>query len=155
MSVGADVFARMSIQGRSNAMARVLGGPPSITPTFDRMSVWEAEAMLEGGIPAVNLALLNRGVPGVSKALHDKRVRYDRRDPRELWLTIRGLWERERGDCEDLALAVAAERTAAGYPSEAILHPVRPGLLHAVVRDKKSGLLLDPSRTGGMGGRAQ
>lgn len=155
LGIGADRFAQLSPRMRAQSMERVLGSRPAVTPTFDKMSVWEAEAMLEGGIPRLNAILLQKGVPGVSKALHQGQVKYDRRDRAELWQSIRGLWQRGAGDCEDLALAVAAERTHAGYPSVAILHPVRPGLLHAVVRDVKSGKLLDPSRTGGMGGRAQ
>ena len=62
-------------------------------------------------------------------------------------------WDRAdlpSGDCEDLAAAVAAERTYHGHPSTIVLYSVRPGLSHAVVQDLQTGERLDPSVTGGM-----
>ena len=47
--------------------------------------------------------------------------------------------------------ALAAERTLAGHPSRVTFIRIRPGLVHAVTEDLKTGRKLDPSRTGGMG----
>jgi hypothetical protein len=127
-----------------------------------RLTVGEAQAFLQGGLVGLNRYQLRvMGVQPVSRALHEGRVVYDRRDPTEHWRSIREIWEAGdgisgpagvgRGDCEDLAAALAAELTEAGYPAEVVIAPVRPGLSHAIVKVIATGELFDPSRTGGMG----
>lgn len=153
----------------------------SVTPRLGPLSVREAEVYLQSGLVGLNEYQLENGVPPISQALHEERVRYERRDPQERWMSIREIWEaggdppaavrayrqREglrphtaaisgvrdgigRGDCEDLAAAVAAERTRAGHPSTLVLIRVGPRLSHAVVKDLNTGDLHDPSLTGGM-----
>jgi len=121
-----------------------------VSPTLGHLSIPEAEAFLQGGLIGLDLYQLSQGTPGISKALHDGRVRYNRLDRREHWMSLREIWSRGFGDCEDLACAVAAERTFNGLPSRLVIYRVRPGLAHAVVEDLRTGRLLDPSRTGGM-----
>jgi hypothetical protein len=127
-----------------------------------KLTIGEAQAFLQGGLVGLNRYQLRvMGVQPISRALHEGRVVYDRRDPDEHWRSIREIWEAGdgisgpvgvgRGDCEDLAAALAAELTEAGFPAEVVIAPVRPGLSHAIVRVIASGELLDPSRTGGMG----
>jgi len=122
-----------------------------VQPTLGRLSVSAAEAFLQRGLIGLNLYQLSQGTLGISKALHEGAVRYNRLDRREHWMSLREIWSNGFGDCEDLACAVAAERTFHGYPSQLVIYRVRPGLAHAVVRDLRTGRLLDPSRTGGMG----
>lgn len=137
-------------------------GGATVQGKIGRMSIGEAEAFLAGGLVGLNRYQLRvMGVPPISRALHEGRVVYDRRDPEEHWRSIREIWEAGdgisgprgigRGDCEDLAAAVAAERCEAGQPSELAIVPVRRGLSHALVRDQRTRELMDPSRTGGMG----
>lgn len=121
----------------------------AVRPLLGRLRVAEAAELL-GGLVAVNVSQLRRGVPGISRALHEKRVRYQRTDPLEHWRTLEEVWRFGGGDCEDLAAAVAAERTVRGMPSRVVLYRARPQLWHAVVQDLTTGRLLDPSRTGGM-----
>lgn len=114
----------------------------------------EAELALRG-LVEVNLEQLAQGVPGIIRALRPdargrRRIRYERSDPREEWLTLRDLWERGHGDCEDLAAASAAELEFKGIPARVLVQQVRPGLWHARVLRMDTGQVLDPSLTGGM-----
>lgn len=103
------------------------------------------------GLVQLDVVQIRAGVPPISPALNSGRLRYIRRDPDEHWLTLREIWERGGGDCEDLAAALAAELIAVhGRPARVVLKRMGPGLIHAVTEDTKSGLLLDPSITGGM-----
>lgn len=111
----------------------------------------EAQAGLIG-LVAQNLEQLRQGVPAISGALRAKRLRYIRHDPEEAWLSLRDLWRRGGGDCEDLAAAVAAELIAQGIPARVVIRPVRPGLWHAQVYRADNRTILDPSITGGMRG---
>lgn len=111
----------------------------------------EAQAGLVG-LVAQNLEQLRQGVPAISGALRAKRLRYIRHDPEEAWLSLRDLWRRGGGDCEDLAAAVAAELIAQGIPAQVVIRPVRPGLWHAQVLRRDNRTILDPSITGGMRG---
>jgi len=123
----------------------------ALKPSLGVVSIREAEILLQTRLHQLNLHQLENGVPGISKALHTGTIRYNRRDPTEHWMSLREIWKRGYGDCEDLACAVAAERTFRGYPSRMVLIRVRPTLMHAVVHDERTGRLIDPSRTGGMG----
>jgi hypothetical protein len=156
------VAAWSSITARATPWA---GRPEQIGAVqgrIGRLSVGEAQAFLQGGLVGLNRYQLRvMGVQPVSRALHEGRVVYDRRDPTEHWRSIREIWEAGdgisgpagvgRGDCEDLAAALAAELAEAGYPAEVVIAPVRPGLSHAIVKVIATGELFDPSRTGGMG----
>lgn len=132
-------------------------GGPSIQPTFGKLTIPEAQLLLQG-LMLVNVQQLLNGTPPISEALFKGRLRYIRSDPYEHWRTIREIWDFGGGDCEDLAAAVAAEQAvdsgelpeliSAAYP---ILYRSRPGLWHAVVQEGAGGPLVDPSRTGGMG----
>lgn len=50
-----------------------------------------------------------RQVLAVTCGLLQGRIRYERRDPQEQWLTRNQVLQLGQGDCEDLAAAVAAE----------------------------------------------
>lgn len=122
-----------------------------VRPTLGELrSVAEAEALLDG-LRQVAIVQFQSGVPSVSQALHVGRLKYIRRDPTEHWQTPREIWAAGGGDCEDLAAAVAAERTLAGSPSVVRLVQTGPQLLHAVVYDTRTRQWHDPSITGGMG----
>lgn len=131
------------------------------TPTLDRLTLGESAELLEG-IVRMNQLQIRGGVPGIVAALlphvgGERRIRYIRHDPLERWQTIRGIWRRGGGDCEDLAAAVAAElrEVAPGrLRADAVIYRVRPGLAHVIVRTQdRLGRVeyLDPSRWGGMG----
>lgn len=124
-----------------------LGG--GLRPTFGRLSLDEAEGLLQG-LYEVNLRQTRAGVPSVDQALRVGSLRYIRRDPSEHWRTKREIWTYGGGDCEDLAAAVAADMTARGEPAIPVVYRVNPSLAHAVVWVKRPRLLIDPSRTGGM-----
>lgn len=139
-----------------------------LAPNFPSLSLGEAGALLLG-LFAVNQLELAMGVPGIDDALQSGEIRYERDDPLETWQPIRSLWRTKKGDCEDLAAAVAAELDRRGIPARPVVYRVRKGLAHAVVRllDPRwlrypvgSRLfghpviapgIIDPSRTGGMG----
>lgn len=138
----------------------LVGGGGGIVPTFGRLPLPEAEQLLQG-VHAVNVYQLQHGVPPVSAALKAdahgrRRLRYIRDDPDENWQTIRDIWRRGGGDCEDLAAAVSAEiQVFTGYHARPRIMHVRPGLAHGVVEVLEGpykGRFLDPSKTGGMGG---
>lgn len=123
---------------------------------FHAYSVGEVRALLLG-LTAQNVRQLRRGVPPISKALQprardgEREVRYIRRDEDETWWSIRDIWRRGGGDCEDLAAAVAAELQVQGINARADLYKVRPGLYHAIVKVRGMKGYLDPSKWGGMG----
>ena len=132
---------------------RIIGGGRrgSLEPRIGRMTLPEAQAMLTG-LVARDMVEYRDGVPPVSLGLWSGQIVYDRADYDEKWQSARELWQSGRGDCEDLASAVSAERTLLGYPSLPVI--VRSGrrTAHVVVRDNATGEYLDPSVTGGMGG---
>lgn len=121
-----------------------------IRPRVGRITLDEAESLLYG-LYLVDLLQLDDGIPPISAALHAGRIRYERRDPNERWQSLRGLWRRGYGDCEDLSTAVAAEMSKRGTPARPTIYRVRPGLAHAVTLDTELRMRIDPSRTGGMG----
>lgn len=125
-----------------------------MTPTLGALrSTEEAEALLTG-LQRVAELQFREGTPSVSRALHQGKLKYIRHDPDEHWQTPREVWASGGGDCEDLAIAIAAERTVAGSPSRVRLVRTGPRLLHAVVYDERTGEWHDPSVTGGMRGAA-
>ena len=140
----------------SGALGSVLGRPYAtppnarLVPHFGRLTLEAAERLLYG-LYLVNIHQLRGGVPPISAALHSGRLRYIRQDPNEHWRSIREIWQKGGGDCEDLSAAVAAEMTVRGTPARPTLYRVRPGLAHAVVLDVGANMRVDPSRTGGMG----
>lgn len=124
-------------------------GPGVVHVRLRPMSLEQAQVAL-AGLVAVNRAQLRAGVPPIGPALHTRRLRYERRDPKELWLTIRGIWARGRADCEDLAAATAAELEELGIPARVRIKRVSLGLAHALTERLDNGTVLDPSITGGM-----
>ena len=141
------VFARTSDWTASLPSPSIRG----VTPTFGELTVKESEVLMQGGLIGLNMYQLEQGIPGISRPLHEGKIKYNRRDPNEHFMSIKEIHQYGYGDCEDLACAVAAERTFRGFPSKMVLYQVRPGLFHAVVQDEQTGKLIDPSRTGGMG----
>lgn len=96
------------------------------------------------------LAAANGGrVPSVLEGIQRGEIVYDKEDPDEDWKTYATVLREKRGDCEELATAVAAELTFAGEPAIPWAYPSGPGLWHVVVDTLRWGLL-DPSVAGGM-----
>ena len=123
----------------------------AVRPTFDRMSMEEAAWLLQG-LYLMDVSQLRAGVPPPSPAILSGRIRYVRRDPDERWQSLMGIYGRGgAADCEDIAAAVAAERTLLGLPSRPVIYQSGPGTAHAVVQDTRTGQLFDPSITAGMG----
>jgi len=94
-----------------------------------------------------------RGLPPLSQT----RVRYNREPSRrENWQSAARTVELGEGDCEDLAVSLAADFIVAGFPAKVVTKPVRPGLRHAMtlVRARGRLILVDPSRARGMGRKA-
>lgn len=148
--------ARRMPSAEERDMIGKLGARPSIVPTFRKLTPGEAEALIQGGLVGLNLYQIQRGIPGISAGIERGEVIYRQRDDREEFRSIRDMRSdrdaqgRMWGDCEDLAAAVAAERTHAGYPSAVVLRETGPGYSHAVVQDLGTGKILDPSRDAGM-----
>lgn len=125
---------------------------------FRAYSVDEVGDLLSG-LVRQNVRQLREGERPISEALRPdvsgrRRLSYIRRDDDESWWSIRDLWRRGGGDCEDLAAALAAElRVFHGLKAHVHLYRVRAGLWHAVVRVLVNGQWkkMDPSRWGGMG----
>lgn len=136
--------------GSGGSVSLLAGG---LSPTL-QLQLSQLPAMLSG-LVKVNVDQLRAGlVPMPSPGLLSGALRYIRADRTEHWKTLGEVWRDGGGDCEDLAAAVAAERTVLGMPSSvAIIR--RPGsrVMHAVVRDDTTRGYLDPSVTGGMGWR--
>lgn len=103
------------------------------------------------GLTAYNAAWL-RAHPS-APSLYESGVRYEREAlGRESWQTLPDLLATKRGDCEDLAAALAAELQVTGVDPDAVACAthVRPGLWHIRVR-RGDGTMEDPSRVLGMG----
>lgn len=135
----------MPTPARSSRVGR--GG--HLEPRLGRLSPREAEAALQG-LVALDLVQLRAGAAPVSPGLARGALRYVEEDPLEEWQSVREIWSSGGGDCEDLAAAVAAERTLRGAPSRVRILRIRPGLLHAVVEDLRTRRIFDPSVLGGM-----
>lgn len=99
----------------------------------------------------INVAQMRAGVPPVSQGIRDGEIVYGRPASGTTFKTLADLWDDGVGDCGPLSAAYAAERTLAGNPSVPYLYYARPGVIHAVVRDLRTGDLLDPSIAAGMG----
>lgn len=77
---------------------------------------------------------------------------YGSRRPVEDWQAVDVLYQTKRGDCEDLAAALCAERRLQGY--NAVINLTRKGRIwHVTVRTRK-GFIEDPSKRLGMRGAA-
>ena len=122
----------------------------ALRPDIGSMSLAEAEAFLVG-LVARNLVQIRAGAPLPSPGLLNGQIRYIRRDKGEYWKPLGEVWRDGGGDCEDLAAAVAAERSFLGMPSRVVILQGSGRVAHAVVQDLRTGQLLDPSLTGGMG----
>ena len=87
-------------------------------------------------------------------------VRY-RREPtgRERWQTAAETNRYGEGDCEDLAIWLAADATVRGIPARVVIRRIRSGLMHAlcamrIPRADGRGsrvVVIDPSKARGMG----
>lgn len=116
-----------------------------LLPALEAINVSQLEAWAAEGAP----------IPSVIEDLRSGVLKYIRRDEREEWRTIREIYQRGGGDCEDLAAAVAAEFRFWGFNSHSFPYPTRiPGLVHVIVWLEGQGDYLDPSRLGGMGSNA-
>lgn len=120
-----------------------------ISPRLTRLSIHDAADLLQW-LYRTNVRQLEAGAPGIIEGLTNGTLRYIRSDPGEDWLTIKQIWARGGGDCEDLAAAAAAELTVRGMPSKPVVYRVRRGLSHAVVVRLDTLQVLDPSILGGM-----
>lgn len=80
-----------------------------------------------------------------------------KREParRELWQSASSSYSIGDGDCEDLAVWLAADARLAGVNANVVVKPVRPGLRHALVLVRRGGrsLIFDPSAARGMRGK--
>ncbi len=130
------------------AMRHVLVG--GVRPTLGSMPLDEAQLMLQG-LYYRDILQLQHGAPPISQGIASGEIRYDVRDPGEFWQSIGELWASKRGDCEDIASAIAAEWTLEGRPARPVIYRSGPGKAHAVVKDMTTGQLFDPSITAGMG----
>lgn len=117
-----------------------------IPARIDLANSAEAEIMLEG-LVRLNQAQL-RGSP--LPPLYGSGIRYQREaGTGERWQSIRQLYQSRRGDCEDLAAALCAQKRAQGIPCRVDLVRTGPRLLHAIVR-YPDGTIEDPSKALGM-----
>lgn len=121
----------------------------TITPSIELHEVADLELLLEGMVQ-ISLGQLRRGL---CPPLYQAGVRYER-EPRgrESWQTALATFHRKRGDCEDLAIYLAASKRLVGLSAKAVIIDIRPGLKHCVVR-LPDGSLEDPSKRLGMQGR--
>ena len=121
-----------------------------VSPILLGLTLSEAQIIL-GALQQIAEGEYRAGVPFVGPALHSGRLRYVKEpDGQELWLKPSLIWKFGGGDCDDYAAAVAAEWSVQGVPARAVLRPVRPGLVHALVQRISDGALFDPCITGGM-----
>lgn len=138
-----------------------LTGSRAISPTF-RLGTKDAAYLLQG-LVAMDEAQVREAAGGrtgfmpVLLGIQQKTIRYKRADPQEHWKSWKELIEQQqrtgvgRGDCEDLASAVAGELRFNGIPARTYVYQSAPTLYHVVVKTKRWGLL-DPSRSAGMEG---
>lgn len=154
-----DAYAGLPLGEKQAKVARKIAGTPNIRPTFHRLTAPEAEALLQNGLVGLNIYLLRQGVPGIEAAIERGEVVYYPRDEQERFRSVRDIWldtnpsiagGKPHGDCEDLAAAVAAERTLRGQPSTVILNDAGNLVSHAVVKDLRTGRIIDPSVAAGM-----
>lgn len=131
-----------------------------MTVTFPGLKPTEA-ALLLPALTAINvgqlatLAASGAPVPSLIEDLRAGHIRYIRKDEGEEWRSLREIYRRGGGDCEDLAAGVAAELQFWGFEAEAFPYQTSiPGLAHVVVWAAFSPTILDPSRLGGMGSNA-
>jgi len=129
-----------------------------IRPSFDPVNLQEAAELLQG-LYRVNLLQSRQGVPGILGALMlgsagpgRRKLRYIRSDTAERWQSLRNIWRRGGGDCEDLAAAGAAELTLLGVPARPVVYRVNDHLAHVVIQSMQDPRRFwDPSKIGGMG----
>lgn len=114
------------------------------------MHLREAAEILHA-LTRINVAQMRAGTRPISRGLADGAIVYGRPEAGTQFKTLDDLWQDGVGDCGPLSAAYAAERTLAGHPSVPYLYYARPGVIHAVVRDLKTGELFDPSIAAGMG----
>lgn len=101
----------------------------------------------------VRLSVLDRlsGTPALSAT----DVRY-RREPRgrERWQTAADTFRLGQGDCEDLAVYLAADLRHRGVDARVVIKRINPRLQHALVLARVGGrlALIDPSKARGMKG---
>lgn len=119
---------------------------------LDPTTMAEAAELLLA-ITKINVAQLQDGARPVSEGIESGEIVYGRPDV-TTFATIRDVWQSGVADCAPLSAAIAAERTVAGHPSAPYLYYSAPGVIHAVVRDLRTGDLYDPSRAAGMGGES-
>lgn len=110
-----------------------------IHPYFS-LSGDEARGLLFGLLEANKIQLANDpSLPSMRQLIQEGKIQYDQYDPREHWQSYRELVDQIKengvgyGDCEDLAVAVAAEdQMRSGISSLPYAYSPRPGLFHVV-----------------------
>lgn len=118
----------------------------TIPARIDLANAGEAVTMLEGLVRLNQQQLRSKPLP----PLYGSGIRYKREaGTGERWQTIRQLYASRRGDCEDLAAALCAQKREAGQACRVDLVRTGPRLLHAIVRFP-DGTIEDPSKALGM-----
>lgn len=117
---------------------------------FLPVSLAEASELLVT-LTKLNVAQLRDGARPVTQGIATGEIRYARPETATTLATLRDIWATGEADCAPLAAAYAAERTVAGHPSIPYLYYAQPRVIHAVVRDLRTGELFDPSVAAGMG----
>lgn len=110
-----------------------------ISPLF-RMTGDEARGLLFGLLEADKVQLRkHQDLPSMRELIGEGKVKYDAKDPQEHWKTYREIVEESQrsgvsyADCEDLAVAVAAEdQIFYGIQSLPFAYSPREGLFHVV-----------------------
>lgn len=131
-----------------------------IRPLF-QMSGDEARGLLFGLLEADKIQLRKYpDMPSMRDMIRDGKVRYDAYDPQEHWKTYKELSDEVAqngtayGDCEDLAVAVAAEdQVRYGVQSLPYAYTPREGLFHVVTAVPGSAVGSRQSAVGGMSDR--
>lgn len=102
------------------------------------------------GMTLASLQEIRRGL--APRDFWGQRLRYEREPPgRDDWQTWSETVRLGTGDCEDLCIGLTACLWAAGETSaRAFPKPIRPGLIHILVR-RADGSIVDPSKALGMG----
>lgn len=105
----------------------------------------DAQIVLDAQVRRAVRQLRRRPLP----PLYSSGVRYVRERNKEDWRLPQEVYRRGGGDCEDLAVWLAAEKILSGEKARAVQKPGgRRGLVHVVVRTRSG--VEDPSKVLGM-----
>lgn len=112
-------------------------------------SLGEIQAALFG-LTLASWYQIRKGV--APREFWNQQLRYVREPPgRDDWQTWADTVQLGTGDCEDLCIGLTATLWEAGEKrARAFPKPIRPGLIHILVR-RADGSIVDPSKALGMG----